>query len=73
MDRLDESGFERGGETSKLVVGDVCRWGAGEQLWVGIGLVVGGENKFLLSFKDKTFKCLLSEEGFIPDEVCKLG
>ena len=45
----------------------------GEQLWVGMGLVMRGENKFLSSFKDKTFRCLLSEEAFIPDEVRKSG
>ena len=40
---------------------------------MGVGLVVRGENKLLSSFKDKTFKCLLSVEGFIPDEVDELS
>ena len=60
-------------ETAELVAEDVYRGEAREKLWVEVGLVVRGENKFLSSFKDNTCKCLLSEEGFIPDEVGKFG
>ena len=73
MDRLDESGFVRGGEAVMLVLEIVFWMGVGEQLCVGVGLFVRGESKFLSSFKDKTFRCLLSEEAFIPDEVRKSG
>ena len=41
----------------------------GEHLGVRVDLVVRGEINFVSSFKDKTCKCLLSLEGFIPDEV----
>ena len=38
-----------------------------------MGLFVRGARKFLSSFKDKTFICLLSEEVFIPGKEGELG
>ena len=52
-----------------MVVKKVDRGEEGEQLGVRVDLVVWGEINFVSSFKDKTFKCFLSVEGFIPDEV----
>ena len=48
----------------------VVDWGGeGERVGAREVLVDMGEINIVSSFKDKTCKCLLNEEGFIPGEV----
>ena len=68
VDVLEGLGFVKGGEATEVGVKDVDRGEEGEQFGVRVVLVVRGESNFVSSFKDKTCKCLLNVEGFIPDE-----
>ena len=68
-EELDGSIFVgSGGSVEEWAMG-VDRGGEGERGGARVVLVDKGEINFVSSFKDKTCKCLLNEEGFIHDEV----
>ena len=71
VEELEGSGFVSGGGAVEEGAKVFDREGEGEQFGVGSREVLVGEGKinFVFSFKDKTCKFLLNEEGFIPDEV----
>ena len=71
VDGFEGLGFVEGGEAAEVGVKDVDRGEEGEQFGARVVLVVRGEINFVSSFKDKTCKCFLSVERFIPDEVEK--
>ena len=68
-EELDGSSFMSGGGAVEKEAMGVDRGGEGERGGARVVLVDKGEINFVSSFKDKTCKCLLNEEGFIPDEV----
>ena len=63
---MGESFFMGGGEASWFVVEMILSVGVEVQLFVGGGLFVRRVGKFFSSFNEKTFRCLLREEEFIP-------
>ena len=68
-EELDGSSFMSGGGAVEKEAMDVDRGGEGEREGAWGLLLDKGEINFVFAFKDKTYKCLLNEEGFIPGEV----
>ena len=68
-EEFEGSGFVSGRGIVEEGTRDVSLWGEGERRGAREAQVNKGEINGVSSFKDKTCKCLLNEEGFIPDEV----
>ena len=68
-EELEGSGFVSVGRVVEEEAMVVDWGGEGERVGAREVLVDMGEINIVSSFKDKTCKCLLNEEGFIPNEV----